>query len=247
MKDMQQLIGDIEILSADGIRDCFNNGIDPNDFYNGRPLIYELIGGYARGSQFRECVQVFVENGLEFDDKILLAVLMDDADSLEDQLVNSPDQLNQTYSLDVAFTQMKEVSLLHICAEFNHINCGRILIKHDLDINTKAGVDEHGFGGQTPVFHAVNQHQNFNLDFLKLLLENKADLQLNVKGLIWGNGYEWETFIPAVNPISYAMMGLLRQFQRKEKDVYEVVSILMEAAYEISYQPANVPNRYLVK
>lgn len=51
--------------------------------------------------------------------------------------------------------------------------------------------------------------------------------------------------MPAVNPISYAMMGLLPQFQRTENQIYEVVSILLKAAYNIDYVPSNVPNRYL--
>jgi hypothetical protein len=72
-----------------------------------------------------------------------------------------------------------------------------------------------------------------------------ADLAITVKGLVWGKGYQWETFIPAVNPISYAMMGLLPQFQRTEKQIYEVVSILLEAAFNINYKPSNVPNKYL--
>jgi hypothetical protein len=77
------------------------------------------------------------------------------------------------------------------------------------------------------------------------LLSQNADLDITVKGLVWGRGYTWETFIPSVNPISYAMMGLLRQFQRTEKDIYEVVSVLMKYQYGIEYSPANIPNRYL--
>ena len=46
-------------------------------------------------------------------------------------------------------------------------------------------------------------------------------------------------------PVSYAMMGLLRQFQRTEVLIYEVVSILLKAAYEIEYTPSNIPNAYL--
>jgi hypothetical protein len=38
---------------------------------------------------------------------------------------------------------------------------------------------------------------------------------------------------------------LLRQFQRTEKDIYEVVSVLMKYQYGIEYSPANIPNRYL--
>ena len=70
-------------------------------------------------------------------------------------------------------------------------------------------------------------------------------MNITVKGLIWGKGYEWETFIPSVNPISYAMMGLLRQFQRTERHIYEVVSLLLKAKYGTTYFPNNVPNKYL--
>ncbi|RZL46665.1 MAG: ankyrin repeat domain-containing protein, partial [Pedobacter sp.] len=84
-----------------------------------------------------------------------------------------------------------------------------------------------------------------SIDVLKFLISKKADLTITVKGLIWGKGYEWVTFIPAVNPISYSMMGLLRQFQRTERNIYEVVSLLLKASYGIDYFPTNIPNRYL--
>ena len=86
---------------------------------------------------------------------------------------------------------------------------------------------------------------NIILNVMKYLIEQKADLSITIKGLIWGKGYEWETFIPSVNPISYAMMGLLRQFQRTENDIYEVVRILLKAQSGTDYFPANIPNKYL--
>jgi hypothetical protein len=80
---------------------------------------------------------------------------------------------------------------------------------------------------------------------MQLLMQYGADLHFTVAGLIWGKGYDWETFIPSVNPISYAMMGLLRQFQRSEAHIYHVVQLLMQAGYDINYQPGNIPNKYL--
>jgi hypothetical protein len=80
---------------------------------------------------------------------------------------------------------------------------------------------------------------------LHFLLQNSANLLITVKGLIWGRGYEWETFIPAVNPVSYAMMGSLPQMHRKEKTVMEIVVLLIKHAYGIDYTPNNVPNAYL--
>jgi hypothetical protein len=77
------------------------------------------------------------------------------------------------------------------------------------------------------------------------LLSESIDLQITVNGLIWGKGYEWETLIPAVNPISYAMMGLLPQMHGNEITISKVVSLLLKAAYGIEYIPSNVPNKYL--
>jgi hypothetical protein len=63
--------------------------------------------------------------------------------------------------------------------------------------------------------------------------------------LIWGKGYLWETFIPAVNPMSYCMMGLLPQMHRDEKTIHDTVSMLINAGLGITYQSGNVPNGYL--
>lgn len=245
MDYLQRIIGEIEVHSVSGIKECFANGVNPNDHFRGKPLIYELITEYSRGPEFRACFQVFVDNGLDFDDKILLAVFLDDAVSLDTLLQNNKQAINNTYTFDCAFTPLYEASLLHICAEYNHLACARILVKHGMDVDIKAGVDENGFGGQTPIFHTVNQHSNKCIDVMKYLVSESADVTLTVRGLLWGKGYEWETFVPAVNPVSYAMMGLLPQFQRTEKMIYTVVGILLKAAYNIDYVPANVPNKYL--
>ncbi len=245
MDYLQKLVIDIELQSVNGIEECFKNGINPNDYYNNRPLIYELINEYPRGPKFRECVKVFADYGLAFDDKILLAVLLDDATSLDTLLNINPAAINKKYTFDCAFTPLYEASLLHICAEFNHLAGAKILVNHGVDVNVRAGVDEHGFGGQTPIFHTVNQNGNKCIEMMNYLISQSVDLTVTVKGLIWGKGYEWETFVPAINPISYAMMGLLRQFQRTETLIYEVVSILLNAAYGINYIPLNVPNKYL--
>lgn len=245
MNYLSKIITDFELHSVEGIRECFEHGVDPNEEIKGKPLIYELINMYTRGPLFKECIQAFVEFGLKFGDKILLSVLLDNASLLDKQLTDDRNALLKRYSFECAFTPLYQASLLHICAEYNHLSCAKILVKHGVDVNVKAGVDEYGFGGQTPIFHTVNQHANRCFDVLEYLVSQNADLSLTVKGLIWGKGYDWETFIPSVNPISYAMMGLLRQFQRTEKQIYEVVSLLMGSGYGINYTPPNVPNRYL--
>jgi len=243
---LEKIILAFELHSPSEIQEAFDNGISPNDVHNGKPLINSLIDMYARGPRFKECIKVFVDNGLILEDKALLAVLLDDAEMLNKILITDKSAINKTYTFNGTFTPLLEVSLLHICAEYNHTKCASILVNHGADINAIAGIDENGFGGQTPIFHTVNQDANKSLDMLKFLLKHNANLDITVKGLIWGKGYDWETFIPSVNPISYAMMGLLRQFQRTEKDIYEVVQLLIKAQYGIEYSHRNIPNKYLL-
>ena len=80
---------------------------------------------------------------------------------------------------------------------------------------------------------------------MNFLLSRHADLTVKVRGIIWGKGYEWETLIPAVNPISYAMMGCLPQMHRNEITISNTVTLLLKHAYGINYLPVNVPNKYL--
>jgi len=247
MDYLQKLIGEIELHSVEGIRECFENGVNPNDYYNNEPLIYELTSEYTRTARFKDCVKTFVDYGLNFDDKALLAVLSDDAALLAAQLKENPGALAKTHTLRCAYTPLYKVTLLHICAEFNHLSCAEVLVNYGSDINAKAGVDEYGLGGQTPIFHTVNQNSNNSIDMLHYLLSKPVDLKLIVAGLIWGKGYEWETLIPAVNPISYAMMGLLPQMHRNEITISKVVSLLLKTAYGIVYISSNIPNKYLKK
>jgi hypothetical protein len=245
MDYLNKIIGEIEKHSVDGIKECFSNGVSPNDYFRDEPLIYELTSEYLRSSRFKNCVQAFVDYGLIFDDKVLLSVLLDDAQSLENQLKHNPGIIDRRFTLRCAFTPLNEATLLHVCSEFNHLACAEVLIKYGADIDAKAGFDENGFGGQTPIFHTVNQILNHSVDMLNLLLSKSADLKHTIVGLIWGKDYEWETLIPSVNPISYAMMGLLPQMHRNEIEISKIVSLLLKAAYGTDYTSLNVPNKYL--
>jgi len=245
MANLNDLVIQIELHSVEGIRECFSHGINPNDHFRGIPLIYELTSEYTRSPRFKDCVKVFVDYGLEFDDKSLLSVLLDDAKSLELLISKNPEIVSRKHTLRCAYTPLYEVTLLHICAEFNHLSCAEVLVNHGAAINAKAGVDEDGFGGQTPVFHTVNQNSNQSIDVLNFLLSRSVDLKITVPGLIWGKSYEWETLIPAVNPISYAMMGLLPQMHRDEVTISKIVTILLRHEYGIDYSPKNVPCEYL--
>lgn len=245
MDYLSKIISDIELHSVDGLNECFGNGVDTNAVFNNRPLIDELISEYTRTDRFKDCVKAFVDHGLNFPDNALLAVLMDDADTLEKEILADPGVVSRQYQLRCAYTPLDDATLLHVCAEFNHLNCARVLAHHHADVNAKAAIDEHGFGGQTPIFHTVNQNSNHSLPMLEFLLSAAAHLDVHVKGIVWGKGYPWETLIPSVDPISYAMMGLLPQMHRSERDIHRVIRLLMKERYGIDYEIRNVPNAYL--
>ena len=246
MPDYKQMLYSIEVHSVEGIQNYFREGGNPNEMHDGIPLFTTLVEMYTRTPRFKECVRAFVNAGLEFENKSLLAVLLDDEKKLKEAIAESPEVIVESFSLfKNTYTPLLGASLLHFCAEYNAIECGKLLIRSGADVNALAGFDEHGFGGHTPIFHTVNQNSNNSMDVLNLLLEHSADLTITVKGLIWGKGYEWETWIPSVNPISYAMMGLLPQMHRKETAIATVISLLFKAAYGIDYKPTNVPCAYL--
>lgn len=249
MANQTQILYDIEVHSVEGIKKYFAGGGSPNDVLpNGMPVFTMMVEMYSRGPRFKDCIRAFINAGLEFEDHALLAVLAHDATKLEELLSADNSTVKKTYSLfNNTYTPLTGGTLMHFCAEYNSIDCARLLLKHGADVNAKALIDEHGFGGHTPVFHTVNQNGNSSADMLHFLLENKTDLTITVKGLIWGKGYEWETFVPAVNPVSYAMMGLLPQFHRREKTIAETVSLLIKHAYGIDYTPPNIPNAYLAR
>jgi len=163
MDYFQKIIGEIELHSIEGINECFINGVDPNDLFRGEPLIYELTSEYTRSPRFKDCVKAFTDHGLKFEDKILLSVLLDNASALDSHLSNNRNAIGNEYDLRCAYTPLQKVSLLHICAEFNHVSCAEVLVRFGADINARAGVDEYGFGGQTPIFHTVNQRKEISV------------------------------------------------------------------------------------
>lgn len=80
---------------------------------------------------------------------------------------------------------------------------------------------------------------------MELLVEAGANLDIRLKALVWGSGFEWETVVFDVTPISYAQCGLYSQFHRPEKQVYSNIAYLYRKRYGTEPLVRNVPNKYL--
>jgi hypothetical protein len=132
-----------------------------------------------------------------------------------------------------------------VAAEYGNLDAARALVEAGAEVNAPAEVVEDGLNGHTPLFHTVNSIHNRSEPIMRLLLVAGARTDVRLAGLIWGEGYDWETTFYDVTPVSYAQMGLLPQMHRRESDIYANVRCLLEASGRPNSAPKNVPNRYL--
>ena len=241
-------LGAFEVHSLDGIREALAAGASPTEPIKGQTPIDNFIEGYLRSPRFADCLLLLMDAGAKISDPLVEALLLDDETKLQKHLDTAGKaELARRVTIPCAFTSCVGVTALHICAEFNSVRCGRVLIDSGADVNAKADVDADGFGGQTPIFHCVNSIRNYCRPMMELLVEAGADLDLRLKGLRWGVGADWETLLLDVTPLSYAQLGLLPQFHRREDDVYGNLGYLYRKRHGNELRVRNVPNQYLAK
>ena len=125
------------------------------------------------------------------------------------------------------------------------IRTARALLALGADVNDRAEVDANGLGGHTPIFHTVKAHADRSRPVTRLLLDAGAAVDAPVAGLVWGRGFEWETTLFDLTPLSYAQLGTLPQMHRDERQIADTVRLLLTAAGRPVPPLANVPNRYL--
>lgn len=240
------LLGAIEVHSAEDIQRLLRAGISAVEPINGRTPIEELTSGYLRSDRFVSCLRVLIAAGATIEDDGVRAVFLDDRTALEQLIARGERKwVHHIVSMRAAFTSCESVTLLHLCAEFNSVNCAQVLLKAGADVDARAAIQPDGLGGQTPIFHAVNNIYNYSRPMLELLIDHGASLDVRVAGLVWGAGMDWETVIVDATPLSYAQCGLYKQFQRPERDVYSNLSYLYQRRFGRALVLRNVPNKYL--
>ena len=234
-----------ELHDAQGIRKALNDGANLTELLNGKRPIDWLISMYTRSANFAACLRVMLAAGATVGNELVQAALLDDDETLRTIVQRNPERVQERVAVESAYTSLRGVSALHVCAEFNSVRCAKVLLNAGVDVNDRAEVDGDGLGGHTPLFHTVNSNQNYCRPMMDLLLDAGADVDVRLRGLVWGEGLEWETVVFDVTPISYAQCGLYRQFHRDEKDIYDNIDHLHRRCFGSPAPRRNVPNRYV--
>jgi len=242
----ETLLVGFETHSTEKIQAALAAGIDVNGLLDGKTPLTLLVEMYLRSPKFSDCVRCLLQAGAQCSDLGLLAVLLDDAELLRAEVRKHPSLIHHQVDLRCAFTPLFGASLLHVAAEFGLVRAATVLLQAGAEVEAKAAIDGYGFNGHTPIFHTVCQHRNHGQPVMRLLLEHGAKADIRLAGITWGKSFEWETTIFDATPISYAQAGLLPQFQRDERDVYENIKLLAQAAGRVIPKELNVPNQYLL-
>ena len=243
--DSNDILVAFELHSVERIRAALDAGLDARAEIRGKSLANWLTEMYSRGDDFPKCLRVLLDRGAVLDDPLVAPVLLNDADGLAAAIRANPALLGHRTTMVSAFTPLAGASLLHVAAEYGNVDAARVLIEMGADVNAKASLDEYGLNGQTPLFHTVNSSYNRSVPIMKMLLKAGARTDVPLTGITWGKGFEWETTIFDVTPISYAQFGLLPQVHRREADIYDNIRLLIEASGRTVPPLDNVPNRYL--
>ena len=244
-RENDDIVTACELHSVDGIRAALDAGLDPRAPVRGKSPVTWLTEMYSRGDNFPECLRLLLDRGAVLDDPVVAPVLLNDAVGLATAIRANPAVLNHRTTMVSAFTPLAGASLLHVAAEYGNANVARVLIEMGADVDARASIDEYGLNGHTPLFHTVNSSHNRSAPILKMLLLAGAKADLAVPGITWGKGFEWETTLFDVTPISFAQCGLQPQVHRAERDIYDNIKLLLAAAGRVVPPLDNVPNRYL--
>lgn len=242
-----ELLVAFELHDAARLRALLDAGLDPGVPIRGKQPVDWLTEMYTRSDRFPACLRLLLDRGAVLGDPGLAPVLLNDGPALAAALRADPALLAHRSTMVSAFTPLAGATLLHVAAEFGHLEAARALIEAGADVNAPAAVDAHGLNGHTPLFHTVNSHDNRSAPLMRLLLEAGARVDLRLAGITWGKGFAWETTLFDVTPISYAQAGLLPQMHRHQPDIYDNVRALLEAAGRSAPPLPNVPNRYLAR
>lgn len=179
-----------------------------------------------------DCLRVMAEAGVELPDTPPLVLHLRDRDGLARHLAGDPHMLTRPFSVEEIFPPdygIKHpapyafatpltggVTLLHMAVEFCDMEMVEWLLERGADVNAPAGTDPDGYGGWTPLFHAMaslHVPRDFT-DMADLLLEHGADPAVRAslrKPTPEGGEYTWRDVTAAEYARKFVYPDLVNQ------------------------------------
>ena len=208
-----------ESLDPAALKWLLDHGANPNcsdhgyqisgHAYPGTALDY-IIASYSRSpKRLSTCIDILLDAGgvTRYDMPGVLDILRGRLDQLREQLDANSALVNRRFpELDCGQTGgrsllLKGATLMHVAAEYGNVEAARLLLDRGADVDARASVDEGGVGGQTAIFHAVTQFNDFGLPVAQLLIDHGADLSIRVK---LPADYERPDEVVECTPLGYA-------------------------------------------
>ncbi|KAA6462051.1 hypothetical protein DYQ86_10540 [Acidobacteria bacterium AB60] len=185
------LFAPCETLEPLALRWLLEHGADPHlPLRRGHdsPLDY-VIGTYSRSPRLAQCIDLLVSAGCETRRRVpgMLAMLRGRLDLLAAQLDAERSLVHRRFAdLDFGSTAYRRLrlnggTLLHLAAEYGNVKAAQLLLACGAEVNARADGDGSGATGQTPLFHAVSQFQDYGLAMTRYLVESGADLSVRVR------------------------------------------------------------------
>lgn len=181
-----------ENLEPEPLQWLLDHGADPNrrnpkDL--GTALDY-LISSYVRDPvRLAACIDALLSAGgkTRYDLPGVLPILRGRTAELRAMLDADPALVRRRYpELDCGqsggrMLTLRGGTLLHVAAEFACCDAALLLLDRGADVNARAGIDSHGLGGQTPLFHALTHFPCSAPDLGELFMWHGADLTIRAR------------------------------------------------------------------
>ena len=227
------ILASCEALAPRALRWLLDRGADPNAISRGQPdygtALDMAIATYDRSPRQSECVNALIEAGGTSKYSHLPTVLIHRrrVDLLIEALDEDPDLVHRRFpELDYGATgltglSLRGTTLVHVAAEYGEVDALRALLERGADVNARAAIDEHGVGGQTPLFHAATQFRDFGLEAVRFLIAAGADLTVRA---VVPSGYDKPGETLDVTALGYAV-----RFPHGEWECHGTAALLKDA------------------
>ena len=204
-----------ESLAPKSLQWLLDHGANPNcadpSRGIGQSALDYVIATYARGARLRTCIDILLSAGAttKYEEPALLDLLRGRLDLLADRLDRDASLVHRRFTgFDFGTTAARRLTLagatlLHVAAEYGSAAGARLLLDRGAGVNARADVDASGVGGQTPLFHAASQYDDYGYEVLQLLLDRGADVSVRVK--LPGHYERPEEYVEAT-PLEYATL-----------------------------------------